>query len=172
MSTSKPNSILGITGQVIFFALFVAVLMVFSNSPRYKHFPAGQALVKLSVSHAGQIKGECRKRTEEELARLSPNMRVSEVCPRERSAILLELEMDDKLIFRGSLPPSGIKRDGIASVYKRFPVSAGQHRLVARMKDHEKLTEFNYAKQIDVSLAPAQVFVIDFETEAGGFIFR
>lgn len=172
MIAPNPNSVLAWAGQVIFFALFIVMLMVFSNSPRYQHFPPGQAQIKLSLSHAGQIKGECRKRSKEELARLSPNMRVREVCPRERSEIQLELEMDGKLIFSGSLPPSGIKRDGVANVYKRLPVPTGQHRLVARMKDHEKLTEYNYVKQMDINLASEQVFVIDFEAEAGGFIFR
>lgn len=99
-------------------------------------------------------------------------MRVSETCPRERSTILLELEMDDKLVFRDKLPPSGFKRDGIANVYQRFQVPAGQHKLTARMKDDEKLTEYNYVKQMEVNLTPAQVFVIDFDPEAGGFIFR
>lgn len=172
MTVPKPNSVLAWAGQIIFFVLFIALLMFFSNSPRYQHFPAGQALIKLSFSHAGQVKGECRMRSKEELAKLSPNMRVREVCPRERSEIQLELEMDGKLIFSGSLPPSGVKRDGLANVYKRFAVSTGQHRLVARMKDHEKLIEYNYSKQMDINLAAKQVFVIDFEAETGGFIFR
>lgn len=172
MSGSTPNNLAGITGQLVFFGLFVAVLMVFSNSPRYEHFPPGQALLKVSISHAGQIKGECHKRSAEELAKLSPNMRVTESCPRERSDILLELSMDDKLLFRGKLPPSGIQRDGFASIYHRYPMSSGKHRLVARMKDHEKLTEYNYVKQMDINLAPAQVFVIDFDEKAGGFIFH
>ncbi len=172
MTSAKTNSVVGIAGQLIFFGLFIAVLMVFSNSPRYEHFPAEQALLKVSISHAGQIKGDCHKRSAEELARLSPNMRAADECPRERSDILLELALDDKPIFQGRLAPSGIRRDGFASFYERLPIPIGQHRLSARMKDHEKLTDYNYVKQMDVKLAPAQVFVIDFDAKNGGFIFR
>ena len=172
MSRTAPNSLVAIIGQLVFFGLFIIVLMVFSNSPRYQHFPSDQALLKVSISHAGQIKGECHKRSAEELARLSPNMRVAESCPRERSDILLELIMDDKQIFLGKLPPSGIRRDGFASIYQRYPIPSGQHRLVARMKDHEKLTDYNYIKQMDITLEPAQVFVIDFNEKAGGFVFH
>ncbi len=172
MSNPTMNRIFAHIGQIIFFALFAVILMTFSNSPPYEHFSHDNALIKISISHSGQIKGKCSKRSADELAKLSPNMRVSEICPRERSSIQLDLEVDGKLIFSNSVRPSGIQRDGIASIYERLTVPIGKHHLVVRMKDHEKLADYNYVKQMDVSLAPGQVFVIDFESEAGGFIFR
>lgn len=172
MNCASAKSMTGIVGQLLFIGLITAGLMVFSNSPPYVHFPSDQALLKVSITHAGQIRGECRKRSAEELARLSPNMRVAEDCPRERSPIELELLLDGKPLYHDILSPSGIKRDGTASVYHRLPLPIGRHRLLARMKDHEKLAEFNYVREMDVNLAPAQVFVVDFAPEAGGFVFR
>ena len=172
MSVARPNSIAGFAGQLVFFAILLVVLMYISTSPPYKHFSGDKALLKLSIRHAGQIKGKCHKPSEQELAKLSPNMRVSKICPRERSEVLLELELDGKFIYQDRLQPSGVKRDGVANVYRRFLVPPGQHKLVVRMKDHIELSEYNYVNQVEVNLAPAQIFVIDFETETGGFIFR
>jgi len=172
MSTSVIKRVSAYTGQLIFFGLFIVVLMVFSNSPPYKHFSDDKALIKISISHSGQIKGECHKRTAEELARLSPNMRVDMDCPRERSVIQLELDLDGKPIFADAMQPTGIKRDGSTSAYYTLTVPSGKYKLAARLKDHINLKEFNYVKQMDVVLAPAQVFTIDFEAQEGGFIFR
>lgn len=166
------NNILKYTGQLILLGLFMAVLMVFSNSPAYTHFPQDKALIKVSLSHAGQIKGKCRKRSKEELANLPPNMRQDMDCPRERSAVRLELELDGVRVLHESLLPTGLRRDGSSSAYHRIEVDAGQHHLVARLKDHEQLKTFNYSKEIDVKLAPGQVYVVDFEHDNGGFIFR
>jgi hypothetical protein len=32
--------------------------------------------------------------------------------------------------------------------------------------------DFNYTKEADVTVAPGQVFVVDFNTRAGGFVFK
>lgn len=68
--------------QALLYGAFIAVLGYFSTSPAYRHLPPDQALVKLSFTHAAQRKGECRTRTPEELAKLPPNMRIAQDCPR------------------------------------------------------------------------------------------
>jgi len=130
------------------------------------------ALIKASFSHAGQPKEECRTRTAEELAKLPPNMRMAIQCGRERSPVLFELDLDGKRLYQAELPPSGLSRDGVSTVYQRFAVPAGRHHLRARLKDSVRVPDFNYTREAEVTLAPAQVFVVEFSANAGGFVFE
>ncbi len=159
-------------GQAAFYALFLLVVGYFSTSPAYVHMPPEQALIKLSFSHAGQPAQPCRPRTPEELAKLPPNMRAPLECGRERSPVLIELELDGKPLYRAELAPSGLKHDGMSTLYRRFPVAAGRHRLAARLKDQVALPDYNYAQQAEVTLASGQVFVVDFDARKGGFVFK
>ena len=166
------KKIMQYSGQAVFYGLFVAFIGYFSVAPAYVHFPSDQALIKVSFSHAGQPLEECRVRTAEELEKLPPNMRVPMQCGRERSPVTFELELDGKPVYRAELPPRGLSRDGASTVYQRFPVPAGQYRLRARLKDSVRVPDFNYTKEAEVSLAPGQVFVVDFNPRAGGFVFK
>lgn len=156
-------------GQAVLYGAFALAIGFFSTSPAYTHLAPGQALLKLSFSHGAQRVGECRDRSDEELAKLPPNMRIRQDCPRERAPVIVELELDGARLFRESLPPSGLSRDGSASVYRRFVVPAGTHRVAARLSDNAK-GEFNYSGEKTVTLAPAQVVVVEFHAP-GGFQF-
>jgi len=159
-------------GQAVFYGLFVAVIGYFSSAPAYEHFPKDMALIKASFSHAGQPKEECHVRTAEELAKLPPNMRVAVQCERERSPVMFDLELDGKVVYRAELPPAGLSRDGVSTVYQRFQVPTGRHHLRARLKDSVRVPDFNYIKEADIELAPAQVFVVEFNSRTGGFVFK
>ena len=164
--------ILRYLGQTAFYGLFVGVIGYFSTAPVYVHFPKDMALIKASFSHAGQPKEPCHVRTAEELASLPPNMRNPVQCGRERSPVVFELDLDGQRIFRAELPPAGLSRDGVSTVYQRFPVPAGRHRLRARLKDSVRVPDFNYANEADVTLVAAQVFVVEFDARGGGFVFK
>jgi len=156
-------------GQALLYGAFALAIGFFSTSPAYTHLTPGQALLKLSFSHGAQRVGECRDRSDAELAKMPPNMRARQDCPRERAPVIVELELDGARLFRESLPPSGLSRDGSASVYRRFVVPAGTHRLAARLSDNAK-GEFNYSGEKTVTLAPAQIVVVEFHAP-GGFQF-
>lgn len=183
------TNILRYCGQAVCYGLFVAAIGYFSTAPAYVHFPPDQALIKASFSHAGQPREECHVRTAEELASLPPNMRVPMQCGRERSPVTFELELDGSPIYRAELPPRVLARDGASTVYQRFPVPAGRHHLRARLNDDVKgftnaasagragaasarIPDFNYTKEADVTVAPGQVFVVDFNARTGGFVFK
>ncbi len=166
------KKIMQYSGQAVFYGLFVAVIGYFSSAPAYVHFPPDMALIKASFSHAGQPKEECHVRTADELAKLPPNMRVAVQCGRERSPVVFDLELDGKPVYRAELPPAGLSRDGVSTVYQRFQVPAGRHHLHARLKDSVRVPDFNYVKEADVELAPAQVFVVEFSARTGGFVFK
>jgi hypothetical protein len=153
-------------GQVVLYGAFVLAIGYFSTSPVYTHLASDQALLKLSFSHGAQRLGECRERNDEELANLPPNMRIREDCPRERAPVKVELDLDGVALYRDSLPPSGLSRDGPASVYRRFVVPAGTHRLSARLSDSAE-GEFKYHGEKTVTLAPAQIVVVEFHADSG-----
>jgi len=159
-------------GQAVIYALFAAVIGYLSDSPAYEHYPPDRAMLKLSFSHGGDRKGGCREPTAEELANTAPNMRRKMICPRERVPLLVELEVDGKVLFHDLLPPSGLALDGPSRVYRRFDVSAGPHRMVARLRDSEREHGFDYENRIDATLRPGQNFVIDFHADTGGFRFK
>jgi hypothetical protein len=157
--------------QLVLYLPLMALLGYFSTEPRFTHIPEDTALLRLSFSHAGERKHECKQRTPEELAKLPPNMRAIQDCPRERSAVTVELELDGSRIYTGEIAPSGLRRDGASTVYRRLVVPSGQHRIVARLKDRPG-TAFNYEHAQSVDLRPGAALLIDFNAAQGGFLFR
>ena len=134
VDAQKPSSVVRYAAQALLYAAFMAVIGYFSTSPEYEHLPQDQAVLKLSITHAGARKEACRERSAEELAKLAPNMRASLDCPRERAPLLVEVELDGKLVLRREAQPSGLRRDGNAVVYERIALPAGRHRIVARLR--------------------------------------
>lgn len=161
---------LSLAGQAALYAAFAAFIGYFASHPRYQHLAPDRSVIKLSMSHFGER--ECRKRSPEELARLPPNMRAPLECKRERSPLAIEVQIDGETVYRDRIEPSGIARDGVAAVYRRFEVAAGRHALAVRMNDNAKLAGFNRVRQGTVELNPAQILVIDFNPDQGGIFFR
>lgn len=166
------NRALGYLGQALVYAAFAAVLGYFASAPSYRHFPRDMAQIKLSFAHGGGRVGECRRLTPEELAKLPPNMRKPVVCPRERVPVFVQLELDKNILYRDSLPPTGLFGDGPSRAYQRFQVAPGPHHLTARMRDSRRTEGFDYERDADIRLKPGQNFAIDFRAETEGFIFR
>ena len=164
---AKPAAIVG---QIVLYGAFAAFIGYFSTAPRYKQIGDDVSLIKLSMSHLGDR--ECRKRTAEELAKLPPNMRAPLDCPRARSDIRLVVELDGKPLYETLMHPTGLAKDGISTVYKRFELKAGTYRLAVKMNDNLVNPGFNHVKEAEVTLKPAQVLVIDFNPDKGGLFFQ
>lgn len=157
--------------QLLLYVPLMLLIGVFSSKPQFRQIDDDQALVRLSFVHAAQRKEACRERSADELAKLAPNMRAALDCPRERSPVLVELELDGEIVLRRELPPSGLKGDGNAALYHRLAVPAGTHRIVARLRDRPE-GDFNYVRETTLELAPGSALVIDFVAAQGGFVFR
>ncbi len=165
------NSLLRYAVQAVLYGAFIAFVGYFSTSPAYTHLAADQALLKLSFTHGAQPKHPCRQRNAEELAKLPPNMRAPLDCPRERAPVIVELDLDNKRALRLVVPPAGLAKDGPATLYRRIGVSAGRHRVVARLSDQPS-GAFNYTHETEVELKAGRVLVIDFVPAEGGFVVR
>jgi hypothetical protein len=163
----KPTAIVG---QVILYGAFAAFIGYFATSPKYHQVADDVALIKLSISHLGER--ECRKRTPEELAKMPPNMRAPLDCPRERSDIRLEMDLDGQPVLRTVMHPTGLYKDGVSTIYRRFEVKAGSHQIAVRMNDNLVKPGFNFVKEGEINLKPGQVMVIDFSPDKGGLFFQ
>jgi hypothetical protein len=157
--------------QLVLYVPLLVMIGYFSTFPRFVVLPEDQALVLLSFSHAGHRQQECRQRTPEELAKLAPNMRIAEDCPRERNPVTVELEIDGQLLYHVEAPPAGLRKDGASTVYRRAAVPAGRHRIVARLRDRAS-GDFGYVKEETIDIPAGASLVIDFHASRGGFQFR
>ena len=161
-----------LAGQFIVIVALFAGVATLANWPIYRQTPLGTGVVMLTFVHGADRRGECRRLTPEEIAKLPPNMRRVQDCPRSRRALYVELDVGGKTIFRASLPPTGIAGDGPSRVYQRFVVPAGQYDIAVRMRDTARTEGFDHERKGLVTLAPDQMFVIDFQAASGEFVFR
>jgi hypothetical protein len=156
---------LTIVGQILLYSVFAIVIGVFSRWPSYQPLAADKAMLKLSFSHHGKPIAECRQASATELAKLPPNMRAPTVCPRQRSPVTVELDIDGKQSYRHTALPSGLSKDGASAVYHRLELGAGSHRIAVRINDDARMQGFQYVHESTVLLKPAQILVIDLSAE-------
>ena len=158
--------------QFIVIAALFAGVAALSDWPTYGQIPKNSGVVMLTFVHGADRKGECRRLTPEEIAKLSPNMRRVQDCPRGRRAIYVELDVDGRSVYQASLPPTGIADDGPSRVYQRFVLPAGKHDVAVRMRDTARAEGFDHERRESVELSPDQMLVVDYRPERGSFIFR
>ena len=158
-------------GQLISFTLFGLMLGYFSNSPSYTYHDAEMALIMVSFSHSSERKEECRRFTAEEIAATAANMRRPMDCKRERVPVYVEVMLDGENLLSKSYNPTGLAKDGSASIYERISVAPGQHQLIVKLRDSGREEGFDYESDTMINIEPKELFVIDFRKELGGFYF-
>lgn len=159
-------------GQAVIYVGMALWLGYFANMPVYTHLDPELALIKLSVIHSAKRKSECRKRTQEELDAMNPNMRKPYDCPRERLPIHIELLLDGELIYDEVLQAAGLSKGSQTRAYQRIPAASGEHDLVVRMVDSARTEGYDYMKAAKIRLSAGVIFVVDFRAEFGGFLLR
>ena len=152
-------------------SLFAAVAWL-SNRPDYRQIPAGSGVMMLTFVHSTDRRSECRKLSPEEIAKLPPNMRRTQDCPRGRRPVYVELDINGNTVYRASLPPSGIAGDGPSRAYQRIVLPAAQYDIAVRMRDTPRSDGFDHERRELVQLAENQMIIIDYRPESGDFIFR
>jgi hypothetical protein len=161
-----------LTGQFLVIAALFAGVAALSDWPRYHQMSKDSGVVMLSFVHGADRKGECRRLAPEEIAKLPPNMRRVQDCPRGRRAIYVELDVDGRGAYRSELLPTGIASDGPSRVYQRFVLPAGRHDVTVRMRDTARDAGFDHERSESIELSPDQMLVIDYRSESSSFIFR
>jgi len=161
-----------VIGQFALIVALFAAVAALSDWPVYRRIPQGAGVVMLSFVHSAERQAECRRLSAEEIAKLPPNMRRQEVCPRKRLPIYVELDVDGRTIYQAYLPPTGIAGDGPSRIYQAFVLPAGAYNVAVRMRDSGRTEGFDHEGKQRVALAADQLFVIDFRPENGEFVFR
>ncbi|MEQ8861252.1 MAG: hypothetical protein RIC56_21615 [Pseudomonadales bacterium] len=164
------GGILRLLAQAAILLGFIGAVAILTTSPAYRYREPDEAMVKLSLLHAGVRLGECRTRSDAEMADLPPNMRAAQECPRERSPLLLQLDLDGVRLIDATLEPQGLHGDGRAAFYRRLKVPAGTFSVAVRMSDDVRSEGFAYELARDVELHPGDVLVIDFDAQSGRFV--
>ena len=166
------SRVLGYLGQAILYAAVAVLTGYFASRPVYQQSAPDMAQIKLSFAHGAARKEECRRLSAEEIARLPRQERRPNTCSRERVRLHVQLQVDDMTILDEKLQPTGLAADGPARIYRKFAVTAGEHVIVARMRDSRGEGPFDYETRRSVVLTPGQNLAIDFKQDAGGFIFE
>lgn len=156
---------------VVILALFAAVAIL-SDRPVFHQIPENSGVMVLTFVHGADRKGECRRLSPEEIAKLPPNMRRVQDCPRVRRAVYVEFDVDGRNLYRADLPPTGIAGDGPSRVYQRFVLPAGRHDVAVRMRDTARADGFDHERRETVTFSPAQLLVIDYRAESNEFVFQ
>lgn len=157
-------------GQGLVMALIMLAIGTLADTPTYTNFPDDQAMIRLSFSHGGAR--DCRARTAEELASLPPNMRAPQLCSRARLPVRLEVDLDGSPLVQADLPPGGLRGDGPSRIYEGFPVTPGSYTVDARLRDSARADGFDWQRTAEITLAPRQNLVIEFKSDAGGFVIQ
>jgi hypothetical protein len=158
--------------QLTLYAAFAVFVAWFATEPQYQYADASMASVKLSLSHAADRVKPCVPLTPEEIAELAANMRRSETCERERLPVILEMDVDGERVVELIAPASGLWNDGPASIYERFDLPPGQHRISVRLRDTARAEGWDYERSGVVTLEAGRYFTVTFKAETGGFNFR
>jgi hypothetical protein len=151
-------------GQALLYAVFFVLLAYLTHMPIHRHLAEGMAVLKIAVRHPGAIVGECTSVSGAgQGMRPSAMQQNTEICPRERSPLQLELILDGETLYLATVPATGLHKDGISSMYQQFSVPAGSHHLQIRMNDDVTADGYTWQFEQDIELQPAQVVVASFK---------
>jgi hypothetical protein len=153
--------------QAFNYALFMAMVWYFASAPAVRLIGEDEAKLTIAFAHAGQLREPCRMLSQEELNKLAPNMRKLDDCPRERSPVVIEAELDGETVYSVSLPPPGLFGDGGVDVFYSAKIPAGDHQLSLKMNDSVRVEGFNHQFEQAVTIAPKQILLVGFDAKHG-----
>ena len=156
--------------QAFNYSLFMGIVWYFASAPAVRLIDEDEAKLTIAFAHAGKLREPCRMLSQEELNKLAPNMRKIDDCPRERSPVLIEAELDGEMFYKAELPPPGLFGDGGVDVFYSAKIPAGEHRLSLKMNDSVRVEGFNHQFEEMVSIDHAQILLIVFNSKQGFFV--
>ena len=109
---------LRLAGQFVVIAALFAGVAWLSDRPTYRQIPEGSGMMMLTFVHGADRKGNCRRLSPEEIAKLAPNMRRVQDCPRVRRSLYVELDIDGRKSILRTL-----RRPGLRAMARRGSIS-------------------------------------------------
>lgn len=157
------DRVLRYCAQALAYGIFFVPLAYLTQQPTYQHMAADMAVLKIAIRHAGEIVGECETVGNAGTTGRPINMQLPEICPRERSPLALEVQVDGRPLYRSTIPASGLHNDGVSSMYQRFTIPSGSHHIRLLMNDDAAQQGYNWELERELELQPAQVVVASFK---------
>lgn len=157
--------------QIFNYTVFMALIWYFATAPAFRVLDQNQAVITIAFSHAGELREACRRLSQEELNQLAPNMRKLDDCPRERSPVVIEMKLNDELLYDKTLQPPGLFGDGGVDVYFSRKIPAGEHRFEIKMDDSVRNKGFNHELETTVQIEPSHILLVEFDSNSG-FLVR
>ena len=159
-------------GRMLLYAAFIGPTVYLSCAPIYQPLKEDQALLRVALRHVGQVIGDCRDRSAEELARLPANMRLERICPRARAPVRVRVEIDGRIWIDETHSARGLSEDGPVVVYHRWAIPAGAHRIRVQVADGPDPERFQHAREATVQLPPGRLLTVDFDPQREGIVLR
>ena len=153
--------------QAINYSVFMALIWYFASAPSVRLIADDEAKITIAFAHAGELREPCRLLSQEELNQLAPNMRKIDDCARERSPVTIEAMLDGEPFYSASLQPTGLYEDGGVDVFYSAKIPAGTHHLRLKMNDSVRVEGFNHSFERQVSIDPAQILLVGFDSRQG-----
>jgi hypothetical protein len=153
--------------QAINYSVFMGMIWYFATSPAVQLIADNEARITIAFAHAGQLREACRRLSQEELNKLPPNMRKLDDCPRERSPVTIEALLNGEPLYSALLQPPGLFGDGGVDVFFSSKIPAGDHHLSLKMNDSVRVDGFNHEFEQKISIDPAQILLVSFDSRLG-----
>lgn len=112
----------------------VLLLLAWGSIAPLKIARADQAIVRISLGARPERIEVCRRQTEEELARLAPQMRQSVVCEGTTARYRLEVRRNGQLLHSQVVRGGGLRHDRPLYVSRDLPVPPGRAVLAVRLE--------------------------------------
>jgi len=83
------------------------------------------------------------------------------------AVVALRNAIDGSEIYNRSLAPPGLFGDGGVDVYYSAKIPAGKHHLEIKMDDSVRVDGFDYRFGQDITIEPAKILLVVFNTDTG-----
>jgi hypothetical protein len=134
------------------------------------------AAVRLSWRMDRALVRECRRPTEDELARMPAHMAREEICEERMIPYHLSFAVDGRTEWEGEVPPRGMRRDRAPSVFSELPLGAGPHRIQVRFAPlgREEVGQDLPVLPLDTTLVlgPREVALVTYDRDRGQLRLR
>ena len=156
-----------VAGAVVVAAVTAAVVTAGSWMP-YPGPPKQGSKLAMAMNHYGQLEEQCEPIPEEERADQPMHMQREEECERRRADVIVEITVDDEVIYEKAHRPRGLAGGGPATMLDKVSVEPGERQVRVRVADGAD-GEFTYEFEQTLRFEDGKRQVLLFDT---GYEFR
>ena len=167
----KPASkVVTLISYAVLYTLFTAGIYLLSDYGYTTPFEGKTELI-VSLEHPGETSENCRQYTKEEMEKMLPHMRKTEICERKRSPVSMIIKVDEKEISNKTYKPAGLWEDGKSMGIERFDVKPGAHKITIEINDSLK-NDWKYKTEKELNFLEGTRNVLVFNRGFNWFLHK